>query len=477
VSARILLVADPPRLRRRLKKILDELESVVDTARGKPRLWERLAREPADLVIVSSSVAPQPLENTVRLVAEAPEAPGVVVVTDRDEPEERARLLAAGCAAVLYTGLEDRYLRDILEAILEQRRERQAERLMAARPGSRPRLSDFVSASPAMQAFMGVVERVVESNASLLIQGETGVGKERLARAIHAESRRSEGPFVAVNAGALPESLLESELFGHEEGAFTGATRARRGWFELAHGGTVFLDEIAEMPLHLQVTLLRVLQDKEIQRIGGERTVPVDARLMAATNRDLVEAVESGAFRRDLFYRLSVITLTLPPLRERRQDIASLAENYVEYFCTTIGREIDGIAPEALQALVNHDWPGNVRELANVIERAVLLCNADRIGIGDLPETLRGPWRPDGSPFSPAASLPGEAKTRFWVGRPLPDAAREVLGNFEKDYLETLLAETRGRIGETARRAGVTPRTLYNKMEKYGLKKEDFKQG
>ena len=236
-----------------------------------------------------------------------------------------------------------------------------------------------------MQRFLALARRVVASDSALLILGETGVGKERVARAIHAESPRAAGPFLAVNCGALAESLLESELFGHEEGAFTGATRAHRGYFEIAHRGTIFLDEIGEMPRHVQVKLLRVLEDRHVLRVGGERPVKVDVRVMAATNRDLEADLASKRFRSDLYYRLAVVTLTLPSLRERREDIRPLVRHYVEYFRALLGRPVTGVSDQAMAALSAYDWPGNVRELINVMERAVLLAHGATLSEADLP--------------------------------------------------------------------------------------------
>jgi transcriptional regulator with GAF, ATPase, and Fis domain len=327
-----------------------------------------------------------------------------------------------------------------------------------------------------MKAFLDLVERVKDSGSSLLILGETGVGKERLARAIHAESPRGGGAFVPVNCGALPEGLLESELFGHEEGAFTGATRGRRGRFELAHGGTLFLDEIGEMPVHLQVKLLRALQEHEIQPLGGERSIPVDVRLMAASNRDLAVATERGEFRKDLYYRLGVVTLVLPPLRERREDIPELAESYVDHFRAVLGRETETLRPEALEALIAYEWPGNVRELINVIERAVLLCDGPEIGLEHLPEGIAR--RGAGGTTLPPLLLDGEAEElpRTLLARPWREVRRDALARLERAYLGGLLEETKGRIGETARRAGMEPRSLYEKMRRHGLAKEDFRE-
>ncbi|MHC4598637.1 MAG: sigma 54-interacting transcriptional regulator [Planctomycetota bacterium] len=474
--ARVLLVIDKHDLRKKVRDALPGGDVLVDVVKGKRRLWERLSREAGDLVIVSRSLIPEPPAETIRILSEAPERPDLVVIAEDEDAEERAQFLASGCETILPRDVPADVLREIFEAILAKRKEHAVKKLAAARPGGDPRLSDFVSASPAMQAFLTVVEKIVESEASILILGETGVGKERLARAIHAEGRRSAGPFIAVNCGALPESLLESELFGHEEGAFTGASRARRGWFELAHEGTVFLDEIGEMPLHLQVKLLRVLQDREIQRIGGERSINVDVRIMAATNRDLALDVEESRFRRDLFYRLSVVTLTLPALRERKEDIPTLVENFLEYFQTVIGRSVDEIDEEALMALVEYPWPGNVRELSNVIERGVLLCDASRISLGDLPESIRGEQDPSLNRIHPhPLSEARDLDPAPWLDKPLRQVRDSICSKVERAYLEAMLHETKGKIGKAAERAGITTRSLFAKMKRFGLKKEDFK--
>jgi DNA-binding NtrC family response regulator len=349
--------------------------------------------------------------------------------------------------------------------------------LGAERGGIRPiRLSDFVSQSPAMHTFMETVYRVVSADNSLLILGETGVGKEHLARAIHSESPRASGSFIAVNCGALPETLLESELFGHEKGAFTGADRAVRGQFEMAHRGTIFLDEIGEMPLHLQVKLLHVLERRQIRRVGGEQSIAVDVRVIAATNRNLTAEVEAGRFRRDLFYRLGAVVLTIPPLRDRREDIPELAENYLQYFRVNTGQPIKGLDADAMAALVKHSWPGNVRELINVMERAVLLCRGDTIRPVDLPSPIAE------APVAAVvvAGVAGSVASvpplpPVWLDKPLRVARRMAMDNLERLYLTQLLTQTRGRIGETARRAGMTTRSLYDRMRRLGLRKEDFR--
>jgi DNA-binding NtrC family response regulator len=473
---RVLLALPRGRLRTGLERRLDQPGIVTDRLPPRPGFWPRLVREAADLVVVPRHCVPEPCEASLELLRQAPESPDLVVLSRQEEPEDRARLLAAGAKAVLPEQLDPEVLRQLIASLLDERRKQGVRRLQAAAPGGPPRLADFVSASPAMQAFMAVVEQVASSDSALLIVGETGVGKERLARAIHAEGRRSDQPFVAINCAALPEGLLESELFGHEEGAFTGATRSRRGRFELAHDGTLFLDEIGELPVHVQAKLLRVLQEQEFQPVGSERSIRVDVRVMAASNRDLEEAVEAGTFRRDLFYRLGVIVLEVPPLRERREDIATLADSYVGHFRQGIPREVEGISPEALAALQAHDWPGNVRELINAMERGVLLARGPEILLEDLPEAVAAAGnRTPGLPRLAAPTTAGDGAPPAWLARPWAEIRHEVLREAELRYLAAHLRATGGRIGETASRAGLSPRSLHQKMRRHGLRKEDFR--
>jgi DNA-binding NtrC family response regulator len=343
------------------------------------------------------------------------------------------------------------------------------------RPEERYGLADFISDSPTMQGFVNLARKVVRTDTSVLILGETGVGKERLARAIHAESPRSTGPFVPVLCAALPDGLVESELFGHEAGAFTGASRARKGYFELAHKGTLFLDEVGEIPPHVQVKLLRALEDRRVLRVGGEKPTKVNVRIIAATNRDLEAEVAKNAFRPDLFFRLSVVTLTIPPLRDRREDIEKLALAYLEHFRQQLGRPDIAIEPAALDVFVRYSWPGNVRELINAVEQAVLLCSENRITVEDLPRRIVTAVIPDAAAALTAGNegalrLPDEL-----LDKPLPEARAGIVSAFERTYVVRLLRASRGRLGETAERAGVNQRHLYDLMKRLGLRKEEFK--
>ncbi len=365
---RVCLGIDETAVGERVAALLARRGIEPEIAQGFKATGEKIAEGDYDLLLLERVVLG---EDPSAALEALPEHPAVVVLSPQDLPRERAELISAGSLAVLWLGLEDEVLSAALASL--------ANRTGAPRAARRSKLDDFASTSPSMQRFLRLARRVTKGESALLILGETGVGKERLARSMHSESPRSGGPFITVNCGALPENLLESELFGHEEGAFTGAVRARRGYFELAHRGTIFLDEIGDMPLHLQVKLLRVLEDKSIQRVGSEKPIDVDVRIIAATNRDLKNEMEAQRFRADLYYRLAVVTLTVPPLRERREDIPELARGFLDRIRRQLGRPVTRFHPDAMEALLRHDWPGNVRELINVIERAVLLAPENEI--------------------------------------------------------------------------------------------------
>ncbi len=475
---RILVMVEPAPLRRRIQRQVRDPHTLVSTLGSRKAFWSEMSRQTFDLLILNRTAFQDPPSNLIGTVRALPEEPEVVVLCEREDPEERAALLEAGAYAVIYEGLTDPALAGALGTLISRRREESLRHLRADRLAQVPSLRDFVSASTAMQAFMSVVYRVLPVDSSLLILGETGVGKERLARALHNEGPRSRGPFMQVNCAALPEPLLESELFGHKEGAFTGAVRTRRGCFELAHRGTIFLDEICELPVPLQAKLLQVLQDRSIRPVGSETSIDVDVRVIAATNRDIEDEIKTKRFREDLYYRLSVVSLTIPPLRERREDIPELLESYREHFCSRFGRSIGRTPEDVESALIRYPWPGNVRELINVMERAVLLCTGDEITLAELPEIIgRRPAdeqagsAPAGSPVVSDCLLP----ERF-IQKPWRQVRKEMVRVFEKQYVAGLLRLTGGRIGETARLAGMEPRSLHEKMKRHGLSKEDFRR-
>jgi two-component system, NtrC family, response regulator AtoC len=470
---RTLLAIETEELALRTASLLSELNALVLPAKGQFGMWEGLARESCDLLIVEPRVLPEPMLDLIATLRKLPDRPEIIVLQALDDASRRAAFLAAGCLAVISPDLPDLAFAQTLKALVNRRRETLMQRLRAERPESEYRLADFVTSSPLMERLLDLSRRVAHSDSSLLILGETGVGKEWLAKAIHNEGRRSSSPFIAINCAAVPDSLLESELFGHERGAFTGAMRSRRGHFELAHGGTIFLDEIGDMSPTLQAKLLRVLQERKIQRVGSESVIEVDVRIMAATNRDLEEAMQAKAFRPDLYYRLGVVNLTIPPLRTRREDVPFLAQSYLSRFRQRLGRQIHSLSEDATAALSSYDWPGNVRELINVIERAVLLCHGPDITLEDLPDNIARGAR---SEHSGGTFL--EHATRFpeaWLEKHLKDARQELIDAFERAYLIAQLERHHGKIGETALAAGLDPRSIYDKMKRLGLTKDDFK--
>jgi len=329
--------------------------------------------------------------------------------------------------------------------------------------------SDLIGASSTFRAVLEEIHVVAPVNTAVLVQGETGTGKEVVARAIHDASPRRHHPFVAINCAAIPAALLESELFGHERGAFTGATARKRGLFEMADGGTIFLDEIGDMVSSAQSKVLRVLQSGEFTRVGGEQTLKVDVRVLAATNRDLQAAVASGEFREDLYFRLNVVPLRAPPLRERRDDVPLLSAAFVELACRENGMKVKTISDEAVALLSAYPWPGNVRELRNVIERLVILSE-ESVGVGDLPEEIvedvsrRKREAVSAGQTLPRVELPPEA-------RALP--LREFRDHMEREYIRIKLDENGWNISRTANLLGIERTNLHKKMRSLGLTREE----
>ncbi len=467
---RIVCAIKEKNLQADLEKRLSDSDVQIKICTDKKARWQELVRSCGDILVISRSLIPKPIESSVAVLNNLPEKPVTMIIHDRESSEEHANLLAAGADVVLYSGISLDSLIEAIESTIESRRQFHYLDRFDQRGRFQPRLVDFVSNSREMQIFLDEVQQIIASDTTLLLLGETGVGKEHLAKAIHSEGPRSSGPFIAINMTAIPEQLMESELFGHEQGAFTGAIRSRRGAFELAHNGTIFLDEIGEMPMHMQSKLLRVLQDFEFMPVGSESPIWVDVRVIAATNKDLEEEISKGNFRQDLYYRLGVITLTLPPLRKRKEDIPSMANHFLNMYNKKIGRNISRFSPEALEALCTYSWPGNIRELMNVIERAILLSKSDTITMSVLPNTFQG-----GLSASSGLLDLKSFDLSSWKNKSLADVKEEILSLVEKTYIEMVLERTRGRVGEAAEIAGIHPRGLYGKMKKMGLDKKRFK--
>ncbi len=355
------------------------------------------------------------------------------------------------------------------EALLVVQRAAERKRLREQAENLRSLLQEtygfrnLVGRSPAMQKVFALLRRAAHTDTTVLITGESGTGKELVARAIHCEGLRKDRRFVAVNCGAIPENLIESELFGYKKGSFTGAIADKRGLFEEAEGGTLFLDEVGELPLPLQVKLTRVLQERAVRRIGEAEERPVDVRILAATNVDLKEAVKEGKFREDLFYRLNIFPIRLPPLRERREDLPLLAALFLERHGRQQKSPVTGFTPEALSALMRYDWPGNVRELENAIERALAVSDGPRIGMEALPEEMPeagGTLRVD----SVAGSLTYHETVQLAVDRA------------SRDYLGALMREFKGNVTKAAERAGIERESLHRLLKRYGMRSEMFKE-
>ncbi|GAB4260982.1 sigma-54-dependent transcriptional regulator [Deferrisoma sp.] len=341
----------------------------------------------------------------------------------------------------------DRLLLTIEHAV-KARRLSEENRYWRERWGRSP---DLIGESPAVRELKEQIRVVGPTRASVLITGENGTGKELVARAVHRASRRRDGPFVEVNCAAIPEDLIESELFGHEKGAFTGATARRRGKFDLADGGTLFLDEIGDMSLKTQAKILRVIQEMRFERVGGTKTHEVDVRIIAATNKDLEEEIREGRFREDLYYRLNVVPIHVPPLRDRAEDIPLLFRHFVEEYCREENREPVEVEEAVFAVLRAYPWPGNVRELKNVAERMVILCRSDRLTVDDVPPAVRGQGRGSGSPVKPGLGL------------------REARRQFERDYIARHLEEAGWNVPQAAEALGVDRSSLYKKMKELGI--------
>ncbi|MEQ8764698.1 MAG: sigma-54 dependent transcriptional regulator [Planctomycetota bacterium] len=468
------------RLRKTLVKAGIEVEEIEESA----GIRDAVTDGDADVVVLRSSEVRGSTARFLERHVDDEDGPSILIVNDEEtDPARRASLLAAGASEVVEPEhFEDpENIRPLIDALAQEEGREGPE---VRGHDAHPRLADFLSRSESMQRLVALASRVADAETTLLITGETGVGKERLARALHAESSRGPGPFIAVNCGALPEQLLESQLFGHEKGAFTGAQTAHRGFFEQADGGTIFLDEIGEMPTHLQVKLLNVLQRHEIQRIGSESPIRVNVRVMTATNRDLRAEVEAERFREDLFYRLNVVALRIPPLRERPEDVVDLAGHLIRHFRMEIpNSEIKSISTQAMDVLQRYGWPGNVRELINVIERAMLLGQSTAIEPRDLPPEIRS--EEASGPVTESAPGHERAVSRASLGeRLLPDNWHEkhlkevrdgAVAEIERSYLHAALGRTQGRINAAAKIAGISTRSLYDKMRRLGLRKEDYR--
>jgi DNA-binding NtrC family response regulator len=455
---RLLVVDDEEPQRVMLARILERAGFEVVVAADGAQAAERLEAERLDLVLTDQRMPRlgglELLEQARRLQPGLP----VVLMTAYGTVSTAVEAMKHGAADYLTKPFERDELLLVVEKAIRQRRLEDEVATLRGRLQERYRLDRIIGASAAMQEVYSLIERVSYADVPVLISGESGTGKELVAQAIHARSSRAGGPFVALNCAAVPESLQESEFFGHERGAFTGAVRAHPGRFEQADGGTLFLDEVGAMRADLQAKLLRALQEREIQRLGSTSVRRVDVRILAATCEDLQQRIRQRTFREDLFYRLNVVPIELPPLRERREDIALLVQHFLESAARKLDREPPALAPEALERLRLQPWPGNVRELENCIERMVVLSRSERLTADDLPPAIRL------DADRPAASV---------GGFDLP-AEGVRLAELERHLILQALERSRGSLRPAAKLLGISYKTLQYRIRKYGLDREGF---
>jgi DNA-binding NtrC family response regulator len=460
---RILIADDTETLRETLRQLLqaDEAYQVDTVADGRAAL-EMLVRHSYSLFVTDLRM---PGLDGMKLIEElrrrqSPVA--VIVMTGFGSIDQAVKAMRLGAVDFLTKPVDIDHLRLVLARALRERGLQAEVAQLREKLRSQYEFQNVLSKSERMHAVFELIQNVAPTNSTVLIEGETGTGKEQVARAIHKASTHRHGEFIAVNCAAIPENLLESELFGHEKGAFTSAIALRKGRFELAHGGTLFLDEVGDIPQAMQVKLLRVLQERRFERVGGSTPIEVDVRVVAATNRGLGKLVRRGKFREDLYYRLNVVKMELPPLRDRLEDVQILATHFAQKY----GRPGDPprpFSPAAMQKLLSHSWPGNIRELENAIERACVVARGPTIEPDDLPPEVLA-----GKPVSSQAQ-------RVDLSRKLPDLLRETMMDLEKQYIRKALKKTRGNVMRCARICGLSRRSISAKLAEYGIDKGEFK--
>jgi DNA-binding NtrC family response regulator len=449
----ILIVEDEAKMRRLLELNLGE-DGFTTLSAGDAENGLKLLREnTVDLVVTDLKLPGMNGLEFLHAIKRQNAALPVVVMTAFGTVETAVEAMKAGASDYVLKPFSLSEMRMVIRKELDVHNLREENRSLREALGKRYAHPNVVARSVKMQEVLATVERVAPTNSTVLLGGESGVGKDLIARAIHEKSRRAGGPFIKINSTAIPENLLESELFGYEKGAFTGANASKPGKFELADKGTLFLDEIGDVPPAIQVKLLRVLQEREFERLGGTRTVKVDVRLIAATNRDLREALEQGTFREDLYYRLNVVPIDIAPLRQRKEDIPDLVNLFVSRFAGDSGKPVESITPEAMQILVNYHWPGNVRELQNIIERACALAKGTVLEAADIHLDLR-----------PAKAVNGASGF-------LPEGM--TLEHWEDEMIREALRRANGNKSQAARLLGLSRNALRYRLSKIGIADEE----
>src|SRR5271168_672285 len=452
-KATILVVEDEAKMRRLVELRLGEEGFLVHSAADAETGLQLLVREKPDLVVTDLRLPGMSGLEFLQAVKRVNAALPVVIITAHGTVESAVEAMKVGASNYVTKPFSFDELVLVIRKELDSHRLREENRSLREALGRRYSYTNIIAQSDKMQAVLAMVERVAPTNSTVLLGGESGVGKDLIARAIHEHSQRASGPFIKINSTAIPENLLESELFGYEKGAFSGATGSKPGKFELADKGTLFLDEIGDVPGAIQVKLLRVLQDREFERLGGTKTLKVDVRLVAATNRDLRAALEEGTFREDLYYRLNVVAIDIPPLRQRKEDISDLVNLFISRFAGDSGKPVKSITPEAMQILVNYHWPGNVRELQNIIERACALAKGRVLEAADIHLDLR------------------PAKATNGAGGFLPEGM--TLEHWEDEMIQEALRRANGNKSQAAPLLGLSRNALRYRLSKIGIADEE----
>jgi two-component system, NtrC family, response regulator AtoC len=454
--AKVLVIDDEANLRKVLAALLRRDGYEVTVAQDGAEGLVELEKNGAD-VVVTDLVMPKlgGMDVLKAVNATAPEVP-VIIITAHGTVDSAVEAIKLGAFDYVTKPFDQSELSAAIAKAVRSHESAQAN----ARSDAKGRAA-LVGDSPTMQEVLRIIDRVADTPSTVLITGESGTGKELVATALHEGSSRRNKPLIRINCAAIPKDLMESELFGYERGAFTGAVTSKPGRFELADGGTLFLDEIGEVPVEMQVKLLRALQESEFERVGGIKTTRVDVRLVAATNRDLAEDIEAGRFRKDLFYRLAVVPIVLPPLRDRTEDIPTLVRHFLQKYNRRLNKQVDGVDADALAVLQAYAWPGNIRELENLVERVLLFADGPLIHLKDLPDALRG--APSGASFTTLSSA-ASAETG------LKDIVRMHAAELEKDLITRALEETGGNVTRAAKLLQISRKSLQTKMKEFALR-------
>jgi two-component system response regulator AtoC len=462
---RLLVVEDNEDTRNSLKELLElSLHLTVDVAEDGAQGLKMLESQPYSVMITDLRM---PKMSGMKLIEEVQNRKlpvTSIVTTGHGSIQDAVQAMRMGAYDFLTKPADPQHLVLLVKRALEERSLRDEVVALREQLQNKHSFKNVLSKSSKMIEIFELIDHISSTATTVLIQGETGTGKEQLARAVHdASAQHRSGPFIAINCAAIPETLLESELFGHEKGSFTGATTQRKGRFEMANGGTLFLDEVGDIPSVMQIKLLRVLQERKFERIGGSETIESDFRLIAATNQPLAKLVSQNKFREDLYYRLNVVQIELPPLRDRPEDIALLTTHFTQKYARP-GHAPAQVTPEAMDLLLNFSWPGNIRQLENAIERACITASDGIITPKQLPLEPKTGSTSSGSQMS------------VDISRPLPDQLAEVTSAFEKRYLRKMMRKTRGHVGRCAKLSGLSRRSITDKISQYGIDKSEFKE-